>query len=450
MLRRLTLISRIALIIFVSLGIVWIVAIAAFYRSNRQEFKDARPEPMRLASLVRLLETMDPAQQTLLIQATSNKHFHLQIVQAGAALAPLVGTPVNDKKLAAFRAEMAGRPVQVVARSRLPFSLALPHRLQRFIDVFEMRIGLRTGETLVMETHIPLVLNRFGVPVGFSAGLIGTVIALMALFVTQHETKPLERLAEAVDRVDLSGTEVSVPEARRSAPEIRAVVGAFNRLQGRLGNMLRARMALVGGISHDVRTFATRLRLRIEAIPDPAERQRATKDIDDMIFLLDDALLSTRAGAGELVQEMVEVAPFARAEVDDRRGDGAIVTCKYDDAVAHASILADRLALRRILANLIDNAVKYGNAAHLAIGLRGSDVVLTVDDEGPGIPADQCELMLEPFSRLETSRSRETGGAGLGLAVVRTLVEAQAGKIAIMAAPGGGARVEILLPLFQQ
>src|SRR6202012_3718983 len=112
----------------------------------------------------------------------------------------------------------------------------------------------------------------------------------------QHETKPLERLAEAVDRVDLSGTDVSVPEARRGAPEIRAVVGAFNRLQGRLGNMLRSRMALVGGISHDVRTFATRLRLRIEAIPDPAERQRATKDIDDMIFLLDDALLSSRAG----------------------------------------------------------------------------------------------------------------------------------------------------------
>jgi signal transduction histidine kinase len=450
MLRRLTLISRIALIIFVSLGIVWIVAIAAFYHNNRQEFKNAQPEPMRLAALVRLLETMNPAQRILLTEATSNKHFHLQIIPAGTPLPPLVGSPIDGPIPQIYRTAMAGHPVQIVARSRLPFALSLPRRLQRFIDVFEIRIGLRTGETLVMETHIPLVLNRFGVPVGFSAGLIGTVIALMALLVTQRETKPLERLAEAVDRVDLSGTQVSVPEARRSAPEIRAVIGAFNRLQGRLGNMLRARMALVGGISHDVRTFATRLRLRIEAIPDPAERQRATKDIDDMIFLLDDALLSTRAGAGELMQEMIEVGPFVQAEADDRRTDGAVVTCKYDDAVAHSSILADRLALRRILANLIDNAVKYGNAAHLAVSLRGTDVVLTVDDEGPGIPQDQCELMLEPFSRLETSRSRETGGAGLGLAVVRTLVEAQAGKIAIMTAPTGGARVEILFPLFQQ
>lgn len=450
MLRRLTLISRIALIIFVSLVIVWIVAIAAFYRDHTQEFKSAQPEPMRLASLVRLLDTMDATQRALLVGALSNKHVHFEIIPSGASMPPAIGRPVSDGFFKVLRKAMADHPLQISEQSRLPLPFTLPHKLRRFTESLEIRVGLRTGETLLIDFHAPLIFNRFGVPVGFSAGLIGTIIALIALVVTQHETKPLERLAEAVDRVDLSGTQVSVPEARRGAPEIRAVISAFNRLQGRLGNMLRSRMALVGGISHDVRTFATRLRLRIEAIPDPAERQRATKDIDDMIFLLDDALLSTRAGAGELVQEMIEIARFVQAEADDRHGGGAVVTCKYDDTVAHASILADRLALRRIIANLIDNAIKYGHAAHLAIGLRGQDVVLTVDDEGPGIPQDQRELMLEPFSRLETSRSRETGGAGLGLAVVRTLVEAQAGKIAIMAAPGGGARVEILFPLFQQ
>lgn len=446
--RRLKLISRIALIIFVSLAIVWTVAIAVFYRNNNEEFRTPQPDPARLAAFVRLLETMNVEQRRLLAEAVSNKHMHLAIVPAGMTPPPSKGAPVGGEILTNYQAAIDGRPLQILAQSEVP--LVLRFWRMHLAKVYEVRIGLRGGETLIFDARSPLVLNRFGIPVGFSAGLIGTIIALLALLFTQHETKPLERLAEAVDRVDLSGTPVALPQSRWSAPEIRALIGAFNRLQGRLGNMLRARMALVGGISHDVRTFAARLRLRIEAIPDPVERQRATKDIDDMIFLLDDALLSSRAGAGELMQELIEIAPFVQAEVEDRRASGVPVTYTCDAAGTPANILADRLALRRIMANLIDNAIKYGHAAHLGIGVDGEDVVLTVDDEGPGIPAAQCELMLEPFSRLETSRSRETGGAGLGLAVVRTLVEAQAGKIAILAAPTGGARVELRFPLFRQ
>ncbi|MGO9134418.1 MAG: sensor histidine kinase [Methylovirgula sp.] len=432
-----------------SLGIVWIAAIVGFYRDHREDMRKPPSEPIRLAAMVHLVEGATMAQRALLFDATANHFFHMRIIPAGVAPPPAVGTLLGKDVSAPYAAAVDGRPLQIMTRSNLPTLFNLPHRLFHFANIFEIRVGLRTGETLIMDSHRPLIINRFGIPVGFSAGLIGTVVALVALLLAQRETKPLERLAVAVDQVDLSGTQVSVPEVRRSAPEIRALVAAFNRLQGRLGSMLRSRMALVGGISHDVRTFATRLRLRIEAIPDEAERQRAMNDIDDMILLLDDALISSRAGAGELAQELIEVAPLVQDEVEDRRGAGASISCKCDEGVSHASILGDRLALRRVIANLIDNALKYGHAAHLSVGLRGADVALIVDDEGPGIPQDQCELMLEPFSRLETSRSRETGGAGLGLAVVRTLVEAQAGRIEIGAAPGGGARVMLFLPVFQ-
>ena len=100
-----------------------------------------------------------------------------------------------------------------------------------------------------------------------------------------------------------------------------------------------------------------------------------------------------------------------------------------DEATRGVIVLGDRLALRRIVANIIDNAIKYGRVARLRLQLENPAIVLTVDDEGPGIPADRRQAMLEPFNRLETSRNRATGGAGLGLAVVRSLVEAHDGTI---------------------
>jgi signal transduction histidine kinase len=208
-------------------------------------------------------------------------------------------------------------------------------------------------------------------------------------------------------------------------------------------------MGLIGGISHDVRTFATRLRLRIDGIPDDAERQRAAADIDDMIRLLDDALLSSRAGAYELSQEMVEFAALVRSELEDRRAQGAAVDLRCVGVAEHAVVLGDRLALRRIVANITENALKYGRAAHLSISVRGDLVILVVDDEGPGIPIEKRELMLEPFSRIEESRSRGTGGAGLGLAIVRTLAEAHGGKVEIGETAKRGARITVTLPLFR-
>ena len=112
-------------------------------------------------------------------------------------------------------------------------------------------------------------------------------------------------------------------------------------------------------------------------------------------------------------------------------------------------MLGDRLGLRRVIANIVDNAVKYGRVAHVRLSLGPETVVVTVDDEGPGIPADRRQAMLEPFNRRETSRNRATGGAGLGLAVARSVVEAHGGTIEIATAPSGGARVSVELPVFR-
>ena len=449
MILRMTFAARIGLIVVVGLGMAWISTIALYYiaRAHTAE-SNTLPVPGHIAALVELIERTPSEEQKLVLRVASSETFAARI-DAGAntgTTAQRILPRLNKRAIESSLQALGGRPVSVNfadvgERSRL-FSRLVP-------PTVDVRVGLRTGDTLVIEVGNAILLGPLGLPVGFGAGIFGTLIALLALLVMHRETKPLARLAEAVDRVDLSLDPVALPEARRSAPEIRSLIDAFNRLQGRLGELLRSRMAMLGGISHDVRTYATRLRLRAEKINDEAERDRAIADINDMILLLDDALLASRAGAGELAEEMVEIDDIIRAEVADRQSGGARIDYQGGHWEQVPTVLGDRLALRRVVANLADNAIKYGGSAHLRSMIVGKDFLLTVDDEGAGIPPEHRQAMLEPFSRLETSRSRGTGGAGLGLAIARGLTEAHGGALSIQQAPSGGARISVRLPLFQ-
>jgi signal transduction histidine kinase len=187
----------------------------------------------------------------------------------------------------------------------------------------------------------------------------------------------------------------------------------------------------------------------VDQIPDEEERGRAAADIADMIRLLDDAVLASRAGARELIHELVDFAQVVLVEVEDRRAAGKPVELQGVPAAgSNTTVLGDRLALRRVRSNLLDNALIYGEAAQVSLESDSHSVTVLVDDKGPGIPRDQREQIMEPFVRMEDSRSRRTGGAGLGLAVARSLVEAQDGTISITDAPTGGARLAARLPLF--
>jgi signal transduction histidine kinase len=434
---RLTFAARIGLIALLAIALVWLVSVSLFYLSRHDG--GIRPPPEQLAALAQLIERTPAAERPLVVAAVESDTLTI-LLEPGGDVGASSARPIlhiGERTLDAYRAALDGRAVGV---------LLIDGRRGR-PDAMVFRIALRTGETLVVQARSALLVTRLGLPIGLGAGLFGTVIALLALYVMQREAKPLARLVAAIDRIDLAGPPTLLPEARRSAPEIRALVDAFNRLQTRLSQLLKARLAMLGGISHDVRTFATRLRLRVDRIPDGPERARAVADIADMIRLLDDALLASRAGVGELAQELVEFERIVQIEVADGQARGAAIA--FTGAGTDATILGDRLALRRIVANLIDNALKYGGRAYVGLASEDGSAVLTIDDNGPGIPPDQRELLLEPFVRLETSRSRRTGGAGLGLAVVRSLVEAHGGTIAIADAPTGGARVMVTLPVFR-
>jgi signal transduction histidine kinase len=442
---RFTIAARITLIVIMSLLSAWIVGLVVFYRFTADQSARARPSPERVAAVVALIERAPPSERVLALQAIASPQFAPQLLSDDEARVPPPAPRVAESIRRDYAAALGGRPLDLVWRPATLFGRFAP----RLADALEFRIALRSGETLLIDTRGAVVLARTGLPIGLGAGLFGTLVALVALIVMYRETAPLARLAVAVDAIDLTGAPAPLPRPRGRAPEARALIAAFERLQARLSGLLRARLALIGGISHDVRTFATRLRLRVEQLADEDERRRAVDDIDDMIRLLDDALLSSRAGAGELAREMIDVAALVGAEIADRREHHAAVDLRGAMPTPAPIVLGDRLALRRILANLVDNALKYGHVAHIALTPRVEAIEIAVEDEGPGIPEAMRELMLEPFSRLETSRSRGAGGAGLGLAIARALVEAHGGAVEIGRSASGGGRVALTLPLFQ-
>ena len=323
-------------------------------------------------------------------------------------------------------------------------------RLLRSADAsLVQRTTLKNGELVVLRSRELFPMTIIGLPLGFGAGLLGTIIALLMLVFLLRQIRPLEDLARAVDKIDLRDHPQPIPEVRSSAPEIRALVGAFNRQQERLSGLLRSRLALVGGLQHDVRTFATKVRLRLENESPSPSLEHAISDLDDMVRLLDDALLATQGTetSTDTALELVDIHELLMAEKDARPAQK--IELETGGATAPLYVLGSRLALRRVFSNLIDNAIAYGHEAQISIALVPDRILVTIDDCGPGVPRNMRDIVREPFVRLEQSRARATGGSGLGLAIVSNLVTRHEGRFTISDAPGGGARVVVDLPKFR-
>lgn len=436
---------RIGLIMMIALFAGWVTLLAAFYVSANGGRQAALPSPQQLVAVTTIMERTTAADRPALIEALSGGDVLVALSDSPPDIQSTpVFNPVDTMTFEALVDALAPREVAI-----LPKTLSVPGGVFASpINAVEFQIALTTGQTLLVITNSPVIVASIGLPVGFGAALIGILIALATLILLHREFRPLSHLAEAVKAVDPMGEPTGLPPIRARSPELRALNAAFQGLQDRLQVLIKGRMALIGGLQHDVRTFATRLRLRVDKISDPVERDRAIADIQDMICLLDDALLASRAGANELNEELIELAALVRSEALDRQVQDAEVILSVAPDTSNLHVLGDRLALRRVVANLVENAVKYGHSAHLSLNRKLDTLVLTVDDTGPGIPVAQRALLLEPFTRVEGSRARHTGGSGLGLAVAHGLLQAHQGTLEIGDAPGGGARVTVGLPIF--
>jgi len=269
--------------------------------------------------------------------------------------------------------------------------------------------------------------------------LAGTVLVL-ALVAVRWVTGPLSALAKAAEAL---GGDIDRPPLPETGPtEVVRAAKAFNTMQQRLQRFLSDRTRVLAAMSHDLKTPITRMRLRTEMLEDETQRAKFAKDLQEMESMVAQALEYMRdTTRGEATQDI-----DAMALLESLQGDFADAGRPFEiRGRSQRSYRGRPLALRRCLTNLIDNALRYGQRAVVEIEDDAAQLTIRVLDDGPGLPADVLEQAFEPFFRGESSRSRETGGTGLGLGIARNVARAHGGDVVLRNREGGGLEAVITL-----
>lgn len=260
-----------------------------------------------------------------------------------------------------------------------------------------------------------------------------TGIGLAAWVAARWLAKPIQRMARAADELGENLNRPPLDEAAGPV-EVRQAATVFNQMQDRLRQQLAERSRFLAAISHDLRTPLTRLKLRAEKIGDVGLRDSVRQDIDEMAAMIDGALDYLRGASQPEPMQRLDVAALVYSIAEDAQSRGDPVTV----AGRCAPVMAQPLALRRCLNNLLENALRYGARADIRIAETPAQVAIAITDAGPGIPADKLEAVFAPFFRIEESRNRNTGGIGLGLTIARDVARQQGGSLQLENGAEGG------------
>ena len=293
------------------------------------------------------------------------------------------------------------------------------------------RVLVPSGERRLLTTMLLQALFTYALLVG--------AIAL----VLRRITRPLAALTRRMER--FAGTrDGASPLAVEGPDDVRRLIAAHNALETRIATLLDEKDVMLGAIGHDLKTPLAALRVRIESVEDDTERGKMAATIEDIVRSLDDILSLARVGRPSDPLEPTELGALAAAVVEEYEDQGKPVTFADSPRVV---LPARATWLRRMLRNLIDNALRYGERARVSLDREGGFAVLRIEDDGPGIPEAEIARMLEPFTRLEASRNSATGGAGLGLTLARAVAEQHGGALRLANRPGGGLIASVSLPL---
>jgi len=273
---------------------------------------------------------------------------------------------------------------------------------------------------------------------GFYAPLLVGVLVVVALSVLAmgYAARPLRVLAAAAQRL---GRDVSAPPVPETGPrEVRAAAQAFNEMQSNLRRFVDDRTQMIAAISHDLRTPITRLKLRAEFVDDDEQRTKMLSDLDDMEAMIAATLSFARDDMAHEIRAPVDLA----AMIAELAGDFGATYSGPERLIVQGG----PTALKRAFANLLENAQAYAGEARVTLVDGRPSIVVTIDDDGPGIPPSELERVFAPFYRVEGSRNRDTGGTGLGLAVARSALRAHGGDVQLSNREGGGLRATVTLP----
>ncbi|WP_414718419.1 ATP-binding protein [Stutzerimonas nosocomialis] len=390
----------------------------------------------KLAAITRILDSVPPGQRAEIARAASDQTFTTQWVQRHEeARLPRLDDPGFQKGAAMLR-DLLGRPtatVEAYEPSDWPQS--------RTDGRYALLIELSDGSWVVFSVptrgwgldELPRNLIVLGLV------LLSTI--LVALVATRHLASPLERFAQGARRF---GRDFRAPPIPVEGPqEIRQAILAFNAMQAQLQHFLHDRTQMLAAISHDLRAPLTRMRLRGEFIEDAEQQSKLFRDVDEMQAMVNSALDFFRDDARLEPAIPFDLAELLHTVADDFRDAGTGFGLSGPSRFVY---VGRPIGIKRMLVNLVDNAIKYGRDPCVRLIVRPNRAEIRVLDRGPGIAPEHQEAVFMPFFRIEGSRNRNTGGVGLGLAAARATVLEHGGTLTLRNRQAGGLEVRVVLP----
>ncbi|WP_085686323.1 MULTISPECIES: ATP-binding protein [unclassified Pseudomonas] len=306
---------------------------------------------------------------------------------------------------------------------------------------FQGHLRLSDGSPVTIDVRPSMVPLSPWLPVV----LLGQLALMLACtwLAVRIAIRPLTRLANAVETLDPNAHPINLDE--KGPNEVAYAARAFNSMQARIAAYLKERMQLLAAISHDLQTPITRMKLRAEFMDDSAEKDKLWNDLGEMEHLVREGVAYARSIHGSTEESRrTNLDSFLDSLVFDYQDMGKEVQLS---GKSEAVIDTRPHALRRVLVNLTDNALKFAGAAELLIQRDKSGLSIKVMDRGPGIAEEELAQVMEPFYRVENSRNRSTGGTGLGLAIAQQLAMALGGSLTLSNREGGGLCAELKLPM---
>jgi two-component system osmolarity sensor histidine kinase EnvZ len=276
----------------------------------------------------------------------------------------------------------------------------------------------------------------------FLLWMVGSSLVLFAVatIFMRNQVKPIRRLAEAAD--DFGKGRDAHQFKPEGATEVRQAATAFIAMRERIQRHITQRTEMLAGVSHDLRTPLTRMKLQLEMAPETSGLRDLNDDVSEMENMLEGYLAFARGEGGES-QVLTNLGDFLSIVASQARRKGGIIDLHVESEI---KLPVRPKVFKRCLINLIDNAIRYAEHVSLRVGKREDFVDIIIDDDGPGIPEESREDVFKPFFRIEESRNLKTGGVGLGLSIARDVVRGHGGDIELDTSPVGGLRARIKLP----
>ncbi|HEY3644098.1 MAG TPA: ATP-binding protein [Gammaproteobacteria bacterium] len=443
--------GQLALVLLAGLIVAQFVSAAVSLTERDQalfRFSDAQ-WAQRVAQAVRLMDSLDVGERQRIAGIITTPRM---LVSLSARPAVKGGAdPASEDYQAALKDILGSeRQVYVAVAERTPAEsvAGVPATVDapsiRSSEHVITEVQLKDGSWVNFDHPRPWTLTDSPARVVVSLAVLLVSVLLLAFLAVRWVTRPLSTLARAADEL---GVDLNRPPLPEEGPlEVRAAAAAFNNMQARLRDYIYERTRILTAVSHDLRTPITRLRLRAELLTDEELKAKLVRDLQDMENMTNATLSFLRGFEDREALQSVDLMALLESLETDSRDMGYDVSLLGH--IDRPLPLRPR-ALRRLLDNLVTNAVRYGKKAIVGVEDLGDRVVIRVRDAGPGIPAPELEKVFEPYYRLDTARSQENGGTGLGLSIARNIADIHGGKLVLQNHPAGGLEAILTLPVSQ-